>query len=280
MGPIAAAAIPAAADFVGSLFGFGGQQAANQANAREAQKNRDFQERMSNTSYQRGVADLKAAGLNPALAYQHAGASSPGGSTAQMQNAAGHIGSGISSAGQFQQRKAELDLVKEQARRTATETQVIGAKAKYELAILDNEAKEAAARGSMASSPDYTALLRRQLDANLNLTNTNARHAGANARLAELGIPQAQAEANKAGNLWGRLISPYLNDAKTVAGIGASLAIPGAISKAGTLITRSGKTVGTNIGKIATAKQAATQLKPFGGGYRPAPPGGFPPPFN
>lgn len=46
-------------------------------NSAEAQKNRDFQERMSNTSYQRAVADLKSAGFNPALIVGQGGASSP-----------------------------------------------------------------------------------------------------------------------------------------------------------------------------------------------------------
>lgn len=74
-------------------------QTVNQFNAEQAQANRDFQERMSNTSYQRTVSDMQAAGVNPALAISNGALPTPSGAMASGVAAAGSAASAGAAAG-------------------------------------------------------------------------------------------------------------------------------------------------------------------------------------
>lgn len=98
--------------------------ATNVASARQAKEQMEFQERMSSTSYQRAMADMAKAGLNPSLAYQQGGASTPGGAQAPVLRGQGAelAQSAIANASLRRLQSAQAKSAEAAARNTDTDT--------------------------------------------------------------------------------------------------------------------------------------------------------------
>lgn len=101
---IGAGLVSGAASLVGGLI-------SGSQNRALAEKQMAFQERMSSTAYQRSMADMKAAGLNPILAYSQGGASTPLGVSPQMEDV---VSPAVSSALATKRLVADLDNLEAQ----------------------------------------------------------------------------------------------------------------------------------------------------------------------
>lgn len=98
---IIGAAVAGLASALGNIF-------SSRSNAKSVDSANRFNERMSSTAWQRGVEDMRMAGLNPMLAYSQGPASSPSG-LASSSNF--DIGGAVNSAVSYVRTKKELELM-------------------------------------------------------------------------------------------------------------------------------------------------------------------------
>lgn len=185
-----------------------GGERANKQNERMADKQMDFQERMSSTSAQRSVKDYEAAGLNPALAYDRP-ASSPAGALSRAEDA---VGKGVSTAMQARALVQSLEIAKAQSQ--------------ADLELKQSQVARNAAEGATAIvQGDVLGAQRRMTDAQIGALMANQPHdlrkKIADAAIREYEIPAYRNEAkmqNRLGELAPQLRF-WLGNARTAASL-------------------------------------------------------------
>lgn len=245
MGMTGSSVLGAGASAYAADMAYKGTQETNAANIAQAQANRDFQERMSSTAYQRATQDMAKAGLNPMLGYSQGGASTPGGAMpAPMQSAkVAAVNSALSTAQSYQQVQktaAETQNIKAdtegkqwyaatEMERSYTQQQIT-AKARYEVEQANAMVNKVLA-DTQLTKEQIVKVRKETINAVLTGEQIEARTGNirVDTELAKLDIPRAKNVSAAEESWWKQNVAPYLGDVGSVTGsaVGVARALRG-----------------------------------------------------
>jgi len=109
---------------IGGALGAAGAFFAAKENRNSAKEQMDFQQRMSNTAFQRQMKDLRKAELNPILAAKLGGASTPQGAGYQTPNIGLAATQGAHQANSAKQVAAQAQLTQNEAVKSGAEAKL------------------------------------------------------------------------------------------------------------------------------------------------------------
>lgn len=195
--------LPIAGKLISGVITHSAQKHANQANVKLQHQQQDWEERMSNTSWQRSVQDMQAAGLNPMLAYSQGGASTPSVSAATVQPEDAY-GKSVSTAADqmaqsvaLKQGLANIELTQQTTRKASAEADAT--QAESAIRVRNAEAmgnmQLGKAKQEIDNMVEQGELTHQQAKQIVELLPELLRQARATATTEELGISSAKAES-------------------------------------------------------------------------------------